>query len=79
MLRWSLATTKGSMMTATEKRPKTKAAKDVKAGDWVTFGNMSYSVHRVEVDEETDTTFLAIGYSGTELKSNRRVKMHYPS
>ena len=67
------------MMTAEKPkaRPKTKAAKNVKAGDWVEFGPLAYHVHRVEVDETDGTVWLAIGYMGTECKLNERVTMHY--
>ncbi|MEV7402868.1 hypothetical protein AB0N93_21055 [Streptomyces sp. NPDC091267] len=65
-------------MTETKKAPpKTKAARHIEPGDWVTFGNLSYSVHAVEISEEDGTVWLAIGHAGTELKLNERVTMHY--
>jgi hypothetical protein len=64
-------------MNATAKRPKTKAAKNVKRGDWIQVGNMAYLVHDDARDNGDGTVFLPIGYSGSEYRADARVTMHY--
>jgi hypothetical protein len=61
----------------TTTRPKTKAAKHIKRGDWIQVGAMAYNVHDDAQDNGDGTVFLPIGYSGTEYKADARVTMHY--
>lgn len=55
--------------------PKTKAAKNIKPGDWVTFGRMAFLVGDVEV--ANGEAHLFIGYDWTTLPEEKRVTMHY--
>jgi hypothetical protein len=64
-------------VNATVKRTKTKAAKNIKAGDWIQVGSMAYLVHADAQDNGDGTVFLPIGYSGSEYRANARVPMHY--
>lgn len=56
-------------------RPKTKAARNIKAGEWLEFGGLAYLAGRPSADEET--VWIPLGYGGVELRPNARVKMHY--
>ncbi|MBJ6623607.1 hypothetical protein [Streptomyces sp. DHE17-7] len=58
-------------------RPKTRAAKNLKLGDWVEFGGMAYRVNGAPEPDDDGTVFLPIGPSGTEMKADARVVMHY--
>ncbi|QAY26970.1 hypothetical protein SEA_SHAWTY_46 [Streptomyces phage Shawty] len=61
----------------TKTRPKTKAAKNVKAGDWVTWGRLAFLVGEDAHDNGDGTVFLSVGYLGETCRANERVTMHY--
>ncbi|QPB09818.1 hypothetical protein CPT_Shady_057 [Streptomyces phage Shady] len=56
-------------------KPKTKAAKNIKPGDWVSFGSLAWQAGAVEVDG--DVTYITFGYFPWEYKSTKRMTMHY--
>ncbi|AFU62236.1 hypothetical protein TG1_41 [Streptomyces phage TG1] len=64
-------------MTTTTRRPATKAAKNLKAGDWVTFGRLAYRVHADAVLNDDGTVWVAMGPLGSEFRAAERVAMHY--
>ncbi|MFF2406695.1 hypothetical protein [Streptomyces sp. NPDC058092] len=65
--------TRGKNMNA---QPKTKAAKNVKAGDWVVFGGMAFLVGQPATETNGDI-YLPMGYMGSHFRPAERVKMHY--
>jgi hypothetical protein len=66
----------GRVHMASEK-PKTKAAKNLKRGDWIKAGSLAFQVGQDAVDNGDGTVFVAIGHSGSEYRANERVTMHY--
>jgi hypothetical protein len=58
-------------------RPKTKAAKNVKRGDWVEIGTMLFQVGGDAEASEPGWVFLPIGHGGSLYRPDERVKMHY--
>ncbi|MGY1436662.1 hypothetical protein [Streptomyces reniochalinae] len=56
-------------------RPKTRAAKLIKAGDWVEFGNLAWLAG--EPWQEDGTVFIPFGYTVEEFRPNERLTMHY--
>ncbi|AUG87318.1 hypothetical protein HOS59_gp54 [Streptomyces phage Rowa] len=56
-------------------KPKTKAAKNIKRGDWVNFGRLAWQAG--EPWTEDGTTYIPFGYSVEEFKPDARLTMHY--
>lgn len=65
---WCPTATKGTAMA------KTKAAKNITAGDWVTFGGLAWLAG--EPWTEDGTTYIPFGYSVEEFKPNARLTLH---
>lgn len=57
-------------------RPKTKAAKNIKAGDWVSFGRLAWCA-TYDAETEGDVTRIVFGYFPEEFRPNQRLTMHY--
>ncbi|WP_333731736.1 hypothetical protein [Streptomyces sp. IBSBF 3010] len=56
-------------------QPKTKAAKNITAGEWVSFGRLAWLAG--EAWTEDGVTYIRFGYSVEEFKPNARLTMHY--
>jgi len=56
-------------------QPKTKAAKNITAGDWVEFGRLAFLAG--EPWTEDGVTYIPFGYSVEEFKPDARLVMHY--
>jgi hypothetical protein len=56
-------------------KPKTKAARRIVAGEWVTFGGLSFRVG--EAFTEDGMVYMQLGPHLSEFRPDERVKMHY--
>lgn len=58
-------------------RPKTKAAKDIEAGDWVDSGTMTWQAGEPVINEDGDILIQWGNGSVSEYSPDERVTMHY--
>jgi hypothetical protein len=58
-------------------RPKTKAAKNIKAGEWLEFGGLVFRAG--EPYEDEGAIWIPLGYGESEFRPNERVKIHHDS
>jgi hypothetical protein len=59
----------------TKPKPKTRAAKNIKAGDWVVFGSLAWWAG--EPWQEDGKVFIPFGYTVEEFRPDERLKMDY--
>jgi len=64
------------METQTQRAPRTKLAKKVRRGEWITFGPLVWRVDDIVTDEAAGTVCLLLGYTYTEVSMNSRLVMH---
>lgn len=54
---------------------KTKAAKDIKAGDWIDFGSLAWQAGEITVNDEGDILIMWGNGSVTEYAPDERVTL----
>lgn len=54
----------------------TKAAKNVKRGDWIEVGRMAFLVSGDAEPSKGGRVWLPIGHGGSEFRADERVRMH---
>jgi hypothetical protein len=54
----------------------TKAAKNVKRGDWIEIGRMAFQVSGDAEPSTGGRVWLPIGFGGSEFRADERVRMH---
>lgn len=58
------------------KRPKTKAAKDIEAGDWCEFGTLAVLAGEPWTNDEGKIC-IPLGYRWSEFRPDERITIHY--
>lgn len=64
-------------MSNTARRPKTKAAKNVKAGDWCVFGGMAFQAGKPVINDEGNILIPWGNGSVSEFTPLERITLHY--
>jgi len=58
-------------------RPKTKAAMDLKPGDWCDFGSLSWRVGDVQMEDTMVLVFWGDQAIPSEFCHDEQIRMHY--